>query len=55
LELIEDSPVDSFWGRGPDHKGKNHLGKLWMKIQKENESRLRKEFPEDFGKYLREG
>lgn len=34
-EIIEDSPRDSFWGRGPDWKGKNHLGKLWMKIRDE--------------------
>ncbi len=35
LEIIEDSPTDSFWGRGPDHKGLNHLGKIWMKIREE--------------------
>ncbi len=31
--IIEDSPSDSFWGRGPDHTGLNHLGKLWMKLR----------------------
>lgn len=30
LELVEDAEKDSFWGRGPDWKGNNHLGKLWM-------------------------
>lgn len=34
-ELIEDSPKDSFWGRGPDWNGLNWLGKLWMKLQSE--------------------
>jgi ribA/ribD-fused uncharacterized protein len=34
-ELVEDSPKDSFWGRGPDWKGQNHLGRLWMKIRDE--------------------
>lgn len=35
MEIIEDSPFDSFWGRGPNHDGKNHLGRLWMKIRDE--------------------
>ncbi len=34
-EIIENSPTDSFWGRGPDWKGKNWLGKLWMKLRAE--------------------
>ncbi len=34
-EIIEDSPTDSFWGCGPDHRGQNHLGKLWMKLRAE--------------------
>ena len=33
--IAEDSPVDAFWGRGKDGKGKNQLGKLWMKIRSE--------------------
>lgn len=33
--IIEDSPKDSFWGRGPDWKGENNLGKLWMKLRDE--------------------
>jgi ribA/ribD-fused uncharacterized protein len=32
-ELIEDSPVDSFWGCGKDGKGKNHLGKILMQVR----------------------
>jgi N-glycosidase YbiA len=31
--IVEDSPKDSYWGRGPDWKGENHLGRLWMKLR----------------------
>lgn len=34
-EIIEDSPVDSFWGWGPDQNGENHLGRIWMKVRNE--------------------
>lgn len=34
-EIIEDSPVDDFWGWGPNKNGMNHLGKLWMEIREE--------------------
>jgi ribA/ribD-fused uncharacterized protein len=34
-ELIEDSAKDAFWGRGPDWKGQNWLGKLWMRLRDE--------------------
>ena len=36
LRLVEDSD-HPFWGRGPDpnRKGKNMLGKLWMKLRRE--------------------
>ena len=33
--MVEDSPVDSFWGWGPDRKGRNELGKVWMKLRQE--------------------
>lgn len=33
--LIENSPIDSFWGRGSDWTGENHLGELWMEIRVE--------------------
>ena len=33
--LCEDSPKDSFYGCGPDRKGENILGKLWMKLRTE--------------------
>lgn len=34
-EIIENSPTDSFWGRGEDFQGQNMLGKLWMKLRAE--------------------
>jgi N-glycosidase YbiA len=34
-ELIEDSPVDSYWGCGADGRGQNMLGKILMKIREE--------------------
>lgn len=34
-DIAEDSPIDSFWGRGKDGNGENQLGKLWMKIRSE--------------------
>jgi len=32
-DIVEDSPVDYFWGEGADGSGQNMLGKLWMKIR----------------------
>lgn len=34
-KIIEDSPIDYFWGEGADGSGKNTLGELWMKIRSE--------------------
>jgi len=34
-ELIEDSPVDYYWGCGADGTGKNMLGKLLMELREE--------------------
>lgn len=31
--LVEDSWRDGVWGWGPDQKGQNLLGKLWMEIR----------------------
>lgn len=31
--ICEDSPVDAFWGIGPNKDGQNVMGKLWMKIR----------------------
>jgi ribA/ribD-fused uncharacterized protein len=33
--LVEDSPADSFWGWGPNKKGRNELGKIWMRLRDE--------------------
>jgi ribA/ribD-fused uncharacterized protein len=34
-EIVEDSPIDYFWGAGADGTGQNMFGKLWMKIRDE--------------------
>ena len=34
-DIVEDSPKDSFWGIGEDRRGRNELGKLWMKLREE--------------------
>ena len=31
--IVENSPIDNFWGCGPDGNGENVLGKIWMKIR----------------------
>ncbi|MBO9998660.1 MAG: NADAR family protein [Cyanobacteria bacterium SID2] len=33
--LIEDSPVDYFWGCGAERTGDNHLGKILMRVREE--------------------
>jgi len=38
--IVEDSPVDSFWGWGADRQGRNELGKVWMKLRAELRSSL---------------
>ena len=35
LQIVEDSPKDSFWGWGPNRRGRNELGRLWMKLRNE--------------------
>ena len=32
-EIVEDSPVDHFWGCGIDRSGQNQLGKILMQIR----------------------
>ncbi len=34
-EIVEDSPKDGFWGWGPERKGRNELGKIWMRLREE--------------------
>lgn len=31
--IIENSPVDNFWGIGANNDGENMIGKIWMKIR----------------------
>ncbi len=33
VEIIEDSPVDYFWGCGTDRTGTNHLGRILMQVR----------------------
>ncbi|NBD73444.1 DUF1768 domain-containing protein [Patescibacteria group bacterium] len=33
VSLIEDSPMDSSWGRDSDWSGENALGKIWMELR----------------------
>lgn len=40
-EIIEVSPHDSYWGRGPDQKGRNELGKIWMQVREEAIDQIR--------------
>lgn len=37
--ICEDSPKDEFWGIGPNRNGRNELGKLWMKLRAELQSK----------------
>ncbi|MDQ5954732.1 MAG: hypothetical protein QG583_660 [Patescibacteria group bacterium] len=32
-KIIENSPIDSFWGIGPNNDGQSMLGNIWMKIR----------------------
>ena len=34
-KIVENSPIDTFWGIGPDGTGKNMMGVLWMKLRDE--------------------
>lgn len=33
--LVESSPIDPFWGWGPNKDGENHLGRVWMTLRDE--------------------
>lgn len=39
VRLVEDSPVDDFWGRGANGKGENKLGRILMKIRSDMQQR----------------
>lgn len=32
-EIVEDSPVDYFWGCGSEGTGSNHLGRILMRVR----------------------
>jgi len=32
--IVENSPVDDYWGAGPSGTGQNVIGKIWMEIRK---------------------
>lgn len=34
-EIIEDSPIDYYWGCGAEGTGRNMLGKIWVEIREE--------------------
>jgi ribA/ribD-fused uncharacterized protein len=40
VQLVEASPIDAFWGYGPDGKGKNMLGKLLMELRTELQAEM---------------
>lgn len=33
-EIVENSPIDFYWGCGADGSGKNMLGKILMEVRK---------------------
>ncbi len=33
MTIVEMNDDDNFWGWGPDRKGQNHLGRIWMKLR----------------------
>lgn len=35
LDIVEDSPIDDFWGWGSSRDGRNELGKIWMRLREE--------------------
>ena len=45
-DIIEDSPKDSYWGWGQDRRGRNELGKIWMKLRAELLSGAMPQMPE---------
>lgn len=44
-EIVENSPVDSYWGTGPDGNGLNYLGRIWMNLRTKHWEELPKESP----------
>ncbi|KAG8815395.1 hypothetical protein FRC19_001059 [Serendipita sp. 401] len=42
-ELVQDSSDDSFWGNGPDEKGRNELGRALMRLRRKFQRKYRLE------------
>lgn len=40
-ELVENAPMDAYWGCGPDGNGLNKLGKILMRVRQELRSSRR--------------
>lgn len=36
--IVEMNNTDAFWGWGDNHRGRNELGKIWMKLRSELQS-----------------
>lgn len=34
MDIVKAEPRDAYWGTGPDGKGRNELGKLWMELRR---------------------
>jgi ribA/ribD-fused uncharacterized protein len=32
-DIVEDSDIDAWWGRGPDNNGLNNLGRILMHVR----------------------
>ncbi|KAI0266410.1 hypothetical protein BC834DRAFT_874448 [Gloeopeniophorella convolvens] len=43
-ELIEDSPIDWFWGIGSDNTGRNELGKALMRLRERLQAKSRSRY-----------
>ncbi|MDA2922376.1 NADAR family protein [Patescibacteria group bacterium AH-259-L07] len=35
-QIVEDSPDDDFWGWGSKRDGRDEMGRIWMKLRKNN-------------------
>lgn len=38
-QIVENSPVDYFWGCGADNTGQNEVGKAWVRVREELKSK----------------
>ena len=47
MDLVEDSPIDYYWGCGKDRSGRNRLGVLLMRLRHEIRQDSFMQLPED--------